>query len=90
MVQWKFEKLTREELYELVWSEPMVKAAARYGMSDVNLKKICRKHGIPVPGRGYWRRREVGRNAPRVPLPKSGDTRPIQIRVREKPQEDVT
>lgn len=26
----------------------------RYGLSDVGLVKICKKLGIPVPGRGYW------------------------------------
>ena len=54
-------ELTREELFKKVWERPMTKVAAEYGISDVGLKKICDKHRIPVPGRGYWRRKQPGR-----------------------------
>jgi hypothetical protein len=53
-------RLTREELYEQVWSEPMAKLAQRYDLSDVGLAKICRKLRVPVPYRGYWRKKEWG------------------------------
>ncbi len=62
-------RLTREELYEQVWSEPMSKLAQRYGLSDVGLAKICRRLRVPVPYRGYWRKKEVGQTARRTPLP---------------------
>lgn len=52
--------LDREELYEQVWSEPMVLLARRYGISDVALAKICRKINVPVPARGYWAKRKWG------------------------------
>ncbi len=55
--------LRRELLYEQVWTEPMVRLARRYRISDVDLAKICRKMGIPVPPPGYWRRKETGWNA---------------------------
>lgn len=45
--------LTRKDLYELVWSVPMIKLADRFGLSDVGLKKKCRRHDIPVPPRGF-------------------------------------
>lgn len=47
----------------------MQKVAREFGMSDVGLAKICRKHGVPVPTRGYWRRLEVGLTPSRIPLP---------------------
>jgi hypothetical protein len=50
-------RLTREELYEQVWSEPMRTLAPKYGLSDVGLAKICRKQRVPRPGRGYWRKK---------------------------------
>jgi hypothetical protein len=34
---------TRLELYNLVWSEPMRDASARFEISDVGLAKACRK-----------------------------------------------
>ena len=35
--------LTRKELYEKVWSQPVHKLAKEYGISDVGLKKICER-----------------------------------------------
>ena len=58
--------LTREELYELVWSKPLVELAQDFGLSDVAVAKRCRKLGVPVPGRGYWARVAAGQ-APRQP-----------------------
>ncbi|MGH7466484.1 MAG: hypothetical protein ACRENP_00710 [Longimicrobiales bacterium] len=62
--------LTREELYEQVWSKPMRTLAARYGLSDVGLAKTCRRMRIPVPGRGYWAKRQHEKSVRRIPLPK--------------------
>ena len=36
-----FVTLTRKELYDLVWSEPMMRLARRYGLSGSGLAKIC-------------------------------------------------
>lgn len=62
-------KLTRQELYDQVWTEPMQTLAARYGLSGVGLAKACRRMNIPVPGRGYWAKKAARRPARRVPLP---------------------
>src|SRR3989442_3999545 len=64
-------EVRREELYAQVWSEPMVRLAKRYGVSDVALAKVCRKLDIPVPPRGYWRRLETGWGPMPPPLPKA-------------------
>lgn len=58
--------LTRREMYDLVWERPATKVAADLGISDVALHKICRKHRVPTPGRGYWRRAETGKWAKRA------------------------
>lgn len=52
---------TREELFKQVWERPMTKVAADYGISDVALKKICTKHRISVPARGYWAKLAAGK-----------------------------
>jgi hypothetical protein len=62
--------LTREELYEQVWSEPMWTLAPRLGLSDVGLAKTCRRMKIPVPGRGYWAKKQAGYAVRRTNLPK--------------------
>lgn len=63
-------QLTREQLYELVWTEPMQVLGPRYGMSDVGLKKACKRLRVPTPGRGYWAKKAVGKAPRRTPLPK--------------------
>ena len=82
------EHLSREELYEQVWAEPMTKVSTRFGMSDVGLKKICKKHDIPVPGRGYWRKQETGKRVTKTPLPGRQDTTKISITVYERSAAD--
>ena len=61
--------LTREQLYQEVWSDAMLRVAARYGLSGNGLAKKCRKHRIPVPGRGYWARLAHGKKVSRPALP---------------------
>jgi hypothetical protein len=62
--------LSRQDLYELVWSKPMRELAKDFGISDVALAKRCRRLGIPVPGRGYWARVDAGQQPYRPQLPK--------------------
>lgn len=61
--------LSREELYDLVWAQPMRTLAKRFQLSDVGLKKVCTKHRIPVPPRGHWQRLQAGKVSKRTPLP---------------------
>ncbi len=62
-------RMSRQELYDLVWSEPMTSIAHRYGISDVAFKKICAKALIPTPDRGYWAKKEAGKSTIQRPLP---------------------
>ncbi len=39
-------KIIRHELYEQVWTLPMSRLAKQYGLSDVGLAKICKRHNI--------------------------------------------
>lgn len=60
--------LTRNELFEKVWTTPILKLAMEYGLSDVGLAKICKRMEIPRPERGYWQKLEVGKTPPRPKL----------------------
>jgi hypothetical protein len=71
--------LTREELYQRIWSTPTRTLAAEFGISDVAIGKICRKFNIPKPPLGYWRRIETGYKVTPPPLPPWQDARPAQI-----------
>lgn len=60
--------LKREELYKMVWAEPVSRLARGYGLSDRGLGKICKRLEIPVPGRGYWQMKRKGLKMPVPPL----------------------
>ena len=62
-------QLSRDELYEQVWNEPITKLAKRYGLSDVGLAKTCKRHKIPIPGRGYWAKKASGKATIQAELP---------------------
>jgi hypothetical protein len=78
--------VSRDGLYDLVWTEPVMKLAARFGVSDVAVAKACRKYRIPLPGRGYWARIAAGQMMNKTPLPK-GENETITFTVdgRETP-----
>lgn len=59
---------SREELHELVWSVPVERLAKQYGFSDRGFAKICERHLVPVPPRGYWAKLEAGHPMRRTAL----------------------
>ena len=63
--------LTREELYEQIWATPAIQLAKTFGISDVAIGKICKKHNIPKPPLGYWTQIHCGKKLERIPLPPS-------------------
>ena len=63
--------LTREQLYELVWSEPMLKIAARYDISSSYMARVCTLLNVPRPKRGYWAKLAVGKAPPKPSLPEA-------------------
>jgi len=79
--------LSREGLYRAVWSEPVHTVAARYGVSDVGLAKLCRRHRIPLPGRGYWQQIRAGQKMRRPPLPPRDKTGPADDDIILRPVE---
>src|SRR3982751_4396581 len=60
--------LSREELYEKVWSKALRQLAPEFGLSDRGLAKLCARLEIPVPGLGYWRKVELGQKVKKESL----------------------
>jgi hypothetical protein len=73
--------ITREALFVDVWTRPLTELAADYGVSDVGLRKICDRHDIPTPGRGYWAQVRAGRQFPRPKLRPVKDPRLEQVHI---------
>ena len=62
-------ELTRKELYDLVWAEPMTTICKRFGISDNGLRKHCKSMNIPTPPAGYWAKIKFGKKVKVIPLP---------------------
>lgn len=63
-------RLTRQELYDLVWSGPFSGLPPLVGVSTVTIAKTCREMHVPTPLQSYWLRQKTGKNGSRIPLPK--------------------
>jgi len=82
--------VTREELFEQVWSKPMTKLAKEYGLSDVGLAKICKSLEIPRPERGYWAKVEAGKKVqPKPKLKKHKEGMNSQVTITSSPQSEA-
>jgi len=71
--------LSRRQLYDLVWSKPILSLAKEYGFSDVGFSKICRRHNIPLPPRGYWAKISAGLQVAKPALPNPHREEPVYI-----------
>ncbi|HVA28176.1 MAG TPA: hypothetical protein VNF68_08355, partial [Candidatus Baltobacteraceae bacterium] len=73
--------VTRHDLYDLIWTRPMWKVAPEFGLSGRGLAKLCWRHGIPVPERGYWAKLAHGKRVrkPRLPVAPKGEREEIVI-----------
>lgn len=60
---------TRQELFDLVWSQPTRAVAKQLGVSDVGLAKACRRANLLLPPRGYWAKLAAGKKVVRPGLP---------------------
>lgn len=67
--------VSRDALYEMVWSEPMLRVAARFDMSSSYMARVCTLLNVPRPERGYWAKLAVGKapKQPPLPEPRPGD-----------------
>ena len=67
--------ISRETLYELVWSTPMTKVAEKFEVSGSYLARVCTELRVPRPERGYWAKLAVGKapQRPALPEPLPGD-----------------
>lgn len=62
-------KFTRKELYDLVWSTPMLTLSKKYNISDTGLRKICIRQNIPIPKAGHWQKIQFGKKVTQISLP---------------------
>lgn len=61
--------MTREELYHLVWEQPLTKLSKELGTPYSGLIKTCKDYNIPTPEIGYWQKIQFGKSVKKPPLP---------------------
>ena len=83
-MQAKPKKITRKKLYEKVWTKPMIAICKEYGLSDVGMAKLCKRHDIPRPPRGYWAQVQHGQKPRRAKLPNPDQDATVEIHETEK------
>jgi uncharacterized protein YqeY len=60
--------MTRQQLYDLVWSKSVAAVAGSVPMSHVSLKRLCLNYRVPIPPLGHWRKSLARQAADKVPL----------------------
>ena len=48
-------KLTRQQIYDVVWDAGVMKAADKLGVSYRKLLIACNENNIPIPGKDFFR-----------------------------------
>ncbi len=70
----KQRRVSRDDLYTLVWQTPMNRLGMEFGISGNGLTKICDRLEIPYPPRGYWAKKQAGKPVVTFKLPpRKGD-----------------
>jgi hypothetical protein len=76
--------LSRQELYDLVWSESMLALSKHYEISDVGLRKMCKRLEIPLPKAGHWAKIQAGKKVKKEKLtPNNTVEQKVSLRLRK-------
>lgn len=62
-------KITRIELYTVLWQQRINRLATRYGIPSSEITQICKKHNIPIPPRGYYVKPKDKRSVKKISVP---------------------
>ena len=65
----KYVTLTRQEFYDLVWSESFLYISKKYKIAYDGIRAHCRSLDVPFPPTGYWGMKSEKKSAIEVSLP---------------------
>ena len=74
--------LTRQQLFNLVWSEALLTLSKKYVISDVGLRKMCVRLSIPLPRVGHWAKLPADRPVPGKLPPSASREQSVTLQVR--------
>lgn len=78
--------LTREQIYDMLWTIGVGKTEKSLGVKQPELKKICDEFQIPRPSSNYWVALSLEKSPQKTPLPSFGDNKNIHIEDYIKPR----
>jgi hypothetical protein len=81
--------LTREELYQRVWTTAIHTLATEFGITGTGLAKICRRMQVPVPPRGYWNKLQAGKPVAKYRLPPAQVDTQLEVTIQPTPPKPV-
>jgi hypothetical protein len=61
--------ITRQELYDMVWKEPVTVISRRLNIPYSHLRKICNELNVPTPLNGHWSKLQFGKSVEIIELP---------------------
>ena len=61
-------QFTRNEIYDLVWQEPLTTIAKKLNVPASSIRKACKQMAIPLPVVGYWMKKQFGKSVVVIPL----------------------
>ena len=64
-------KLTRKQIYDMMWTDGVGNTEKALGLRQTELKAICEKFDIPRPSSGYWTPLKLGKQVEKTALPSS-------------------
>ena len=67
-------RMSRAQLHQLIWSQPMTEIARAYGVRGQHIANACDEHEIARPPAGYWQKLEYGKAVESVALDNSNYT----------------
>ena len=77
--------LTREQLYDMLWTDGVGKTQEALGLKPEEMKKLCEDFQIPKPSSKYWIALAYDKAPEKTPLPEVEDNRPIKTEDYVKP-----
>ncbi|MDZ7741197.1 MAG: hypothetical protein U5Q03_05450 [Bacteroidota bacterium] len=89
-------KFSRQQLYDLVWSNSLRSLSKKYNISDNGIRKACTRMNIPLPLMGHWQKVQYGKKVRKRPLPDyDGKETEIELEIRTEensspPLKDLT
>jgi sRNA-binding carbon storage regulator CsrA len=77
-------RITRQELYQQVWSKTLRTIERELGTSYVELVRACHEMKVPRPLPGHWENVRLGTPVQQIPLPEAGADMSVEALLRPK------